>query len=153
MFIQENAFVNVPCNMAAILFWPRCVNINKTKHNKIVWDYSVYSALPISRGHFSPNNSRKTSIGRPLGWAMCVFREFEVLSKFYTRSCCAGRNFMFYCTAIYRESIVFLWVEYRQYCCELLTKARTCSDVGKIFLRIFNSVMCNFVYGDIYQCK
>ena len=26
-----------------------------------------YSALPISRGHFSPNNSRKTPIVRPLG--------------------------------------------------------------------------------------
>ena len=35
-----------------------------------------------SRGHFSPNNSRKTSIGRPLGLGMGVFRDFEVLPKF-----------------------------------------------------------------------
>ena len=28
IFIQENAFENVVCEMAAILFWPQCVNIN-----------------------------------------------------------------------------------------------------------------------------
>ena len=38
-----------------------------------------YSAIPISRGHFPPNNSRKTPIARPHGRAMGVFREFEVI--------------------------------------------------------------------------
>ena len=47
--------------------------------------------LPISRGHFSPNNSRKTPTARPLG-----------------RSCCVINNIVLYCTAIYRESIVFV---------------------------------------------
>ena len=46
------------------------------------------SALPIYRGHFSPHNSRKTPIARPLGRGMGVFREFEVWPKFYLRSCC-----------------------------------------------------------------
>ena len=68
---------------------------------------SMYSALPISRGHFTPYNSRKTPIARPLGRGMGVFRESECWSKFYLRSCCAVCNFVLYCTAIYRESIVF----------------------------------------------
>ena len=38
-----------------------------------------YSALPISHGYFSLNNSRKTSIMRGLG----VFCECEVRSKSY----------------------------------------------------------------------
>ena len=53
-----------------------------------------------SRGHFSPNNSRKTSIGRPLGLGMGVFRDFEVLPKFQLGSCCDGCNTMLYCAAI-----------------------------------------------------
>ena len=47
-----------------------------------------YSGLPIYRGHFAPNNSRKTSILRPLGRNMGVFCEFEVWPKFVLRSCC-----------------------------------------------------------------
>ena len=70
------------------------------------WFHCKCSALPISRDHFSPNNSRKTSIARPLGWGMGVVREFQVWPKFYLRSCCAGCNIVLYCTAIYWDSII-----------------------------------------------
>ena len=51
-----------------------------------------YNALPISRGQLSPNNSRKTSIARPLGRGMDFFRKFEIWPKSYLRSCCVGWN-------------------------------------------------------------
>ena len=66
----------------------------------------LYSALPISRGHFSPNNSRKTPIARPLGRSMGVFRGFEIWPKFHLRSCCTGCKVVLCCSAIYRKSIV-----------------------------------------------
>ena len=70
-----------------------------------------YSALPISRCHFSPNDSHKTPIARPLGRGMGVFREVEVWPKFYLRSCCARCIIVLYCTVIYQKSIVLhiLW--------------------------------------------
>ena len=49
----------------------------------------VYSALSIYRGLFSPNNSRKTPIARPLGRDMVVFRDFLIWPKFYLGSYCA----------------------------------------------------------------
>ena len=67
--------------------------------------YNVYIALSISRGHFSPNKSRKIPIARPWGRGMGVFREFEVWPKFYHRNC-AVCNDVSYCTAMYRESIL-----------------------------------------------
>ena len=64
-----------------------------------------YSALPISRGHLFPNNSRKTPMARPLGLNMGVFHEFKIWPNFalevYTVS-----NIVLYCTAICREYIV-----------------------------------------------
>ena len=66
----------------------------------------LYSALPISCGHFSPNNPRKPHKARPWGRCMCVFREFEMSPKFYLRSYCIGCNNVLYCTAIYQETIV-----------------------------------------------
>ena len=74
--------------------------------------HTCYSALPISRGHFYFNNSRKTAIARPSGRGMAVFRKFEIWSKFCLRSCCSVCNIVLYCTAIYRGSIVLdnaLW--------------------------------------------
>ena len=65
-----------------------------------------YSALPIYRGHFSPNDSRKRAKARPNGRAMDVFPEFEVWPKFCPRSCCTVCNIVLYCTVIYCESIV-----------------------------------------------
>ena len=65
-----------------------------------------YNALPISRGHFSPKNSRKAPKARPLRRGMGVFREFGVWPKFYLRSCCTVCNSVLHCTAIYRESII-----------------------------------------------
>ena len=65
------------------------------------------SALPICRGHFSPNNSQETSIARPSVWGMGVSLEFEVWPTFYLRVCCAGCNLVLYFTGIYRGSIVF----------------------------------------------
>ena len=44
---------------------------------------SSYSALPIYRGPFAPNNSRETPIARPLGRGMGIFREILVWPKFY----------------------------------------------------------------------
>ena len=41
---------------------------------------------PICHGYFSPNNQWKTSIARPLGQGMDVFREFEVWPKVYLRT-------------------------------------------------------------------
>ena len=68
--------------------------------------WKVYSALPISRGHFSPKNSWKTPMARLLGRGMGVFGEFEIWPKFYLRSCYTSCNIVLYCTAIYWESIV-----------------------------------------------
>ena len=66
----------------------------------------LYSALPISRGHFSPSNSQKTAIAHPLGWYMDVFLEFEVWPKFNTRIYWIVCNIVLYDTAIYQDSIV-----------------------------------------------
>ena len=63
-------------------------------------------AFPISRGHFYPNNSRKTPMARPLGRDMGVLRELKIWYIFHIRRCCTVRNIVLYCTAIYRESIV-----------------------------------------------
>ena len=41
----------------------------------VLW-FHYYSALPISRGNVSPNNSRNTHIARPNGRAMGFFRGF-----------------------------------------------------------------------------
>ena len=69
------------------------------------WYVSLWQCAPdISR---SPNNSRKTTIARPNGRAMGLFRDFNVSPKFYLRSCCALCNIELYRTAIYRESVVF----------------------------------------------
>ena len=43
---------------------------------------SKHNALPISRGQFFPNNSRKVPIARAWGGNMGVFREFEVWPNF-----------------------------------------------------------------------
>ena len=42
---------------------------------KQIFGLFIYSALPISRGHFSPNNSRSTPIARSLGRDMDVILE------------------------------------------------------------------------------
>ena len=44
---------------------------------------SVYRALPISPGHFSPNNSRKTTMALPQRWDKGIFQELEVWPKFF----------------------------------------------------------------------
>ena len=72
--------------------------INKRCHKQCTPD--------ISR--FWHNDLRKTSIARPLGRCRDVFREFEFWSKFYFRNCCAVRNIVLYCNAIYLESIVLV---------------------------------------------
>ena len=59
-----------------------------------------YSVLLISCSHFSPNDSWKTPIVRPLGQVMGVFCEFEVWLKFYL--CCVWCNILSWCTMIYR---------------------------------------------------
>ena len=46
-----------------------------------LWSW-YYSALPISRGHFSPSNSWEKSIVHPLGRGMGVLRGFEVWLDF-----------------------------------------------------------------------
>ena len=38
---------------------------------------------------------------------MGVFRQWEVCPKFYLRICCIVCNILLYCSAIYRESIVY----------------------------------------------
>ena len=72
-----------------------------------------YSALPIYRGLFTPNNSREIPIGRPLVRGMGVFREILVWPTFYLGILCIARGFVLYGTAIYRESRVLSvrWIE------------------------------------------
>ena len=79
-------------------------NVRYTQSGPVLIRPSItwYSALPIYRGLFSPNNSRKTPIARPLVWDMVVFRELLVLPKFYLRVYCAVCSIVLYCTAIYR---------------------------------------------------
>ena len=84
----------------------------------------IYSALPISRCHFSPNNSRRTPITRSLGRDMDVILEFEILPKFYIRNGCAEWNIVLYCTAIYRESRVLCSFVVKWYTHECLTKCK-----------------------------
>ena len=69
---------------------------------KQIFGLFIYSALPISRGHFSPNNSRRTPIARSLGRDMDDILEFEVFPKFLIRNWCVGWTIVLYCTAIYR---------------------------------------------------
>ena len=65
------------------------------------------STLPISGGHFWPNNSRRAPIPRPGGRSMDGFCEFEVWPKIYIPySYWAVDSNVLYCTAIYRESRV-----------------------------------------------
>ena len=70
---------------------------------------NILQCIPIHRGHFSPDNLRKTSITHPLGrdprgWDMRVCREFHVWPKFNTRISCAACNIVLCCIAIYRDS-------------------------------------------------
>ena len=53
----------------------------------LIIDYivSLWSALPIYRGLFSPNNSREAPIAHLLGRGMGVFRAILVWTKFYLR--------------------------------------------------------------------
>ena len=44
IFIQENAFENVVCKMAATLFWPQCVNSVEVSERYLPKD--VWTALP-----------------------------------------------------------------------------------------------------------
>ena len=48
------------------------------------WRHAIpyYSALPISRGHFSPNYSQKTPIGRPLGRGIASFVSYKCDQSF-----------------------------------------------------------------------
>ena len=104
------------------------ISIASTLENIVVG----YSALPISHDHIPPNNSGKTPTACLWGWAMGVFREFEVWPKFYLRSCC---NNMLYCTAFYQESIVL----------------RLLSDVNSI-VKLGTSRSCFCTVGSSISC-
>ena len=110
--------------------WPSCTKLNSPNRGAVMrkripmyviityvvmghiarppwlWPPIRYTAFPIYRGNFSPNNSRKAPIARQLGRGMGVLREFEMWPKLFHRSCCTVCNIVLYCTAIYRESIV-----------------------------------------------
>ena len=75
---------------------------------KQIFGLFIYSALPISRGHFSPNNSRSTPIARSLGRDMDVILEFEVLPKFYIRNWRVGWNIVLYRDISRAYSIMYL---------------------------------------------
>ena len=75
---------------------------------KQIFGLFIYSALPISRGHFSPNNSWSTPIARSLGRDMDVILEFEVLSKFYIRNWRVGWNIVLYRDISRAYSIMYL---------------------------------------------
>ena len=89
-----------------------------TLHKQVCPMYPVcarkYNAPPIYHGIFSPDNSLKTPIARPLGRGMVVFREFIVWPKFYIRIYCAVCSTVLYCTAIYRKSIICVNAKYRE---------------------------------------
>ena len=70
----------------------------------------IYSALSISHGHFSSNNSRKTAITRPLGRDMGVCHELEIWPKFCLRNWAIVLqycNIVLHCSATYWKSIVY----------------------------------------------
>ena len=75
---------------------------------KQIFGIFIYSALPISRGHFSPNNSRSTPIARSLGRDMDIILEFEVLPKFYIRNWRVGWNIVLYRDISRAYSIMYL---------------------------------------------
>ena len=66
-----------------------------------------YRALSIYRGHFSLNNSRKTTHISRESEKWGVVRECKAWPNFYHRYFCAIRTIVLWRTAIYRESIVF----------------------------------------------
>ena len=74
------------------------------------FEMSWYSALPISHGHSSLNNSQETPIARPLGRAMGVLRGFKVWPTLYRRGHFVVCNIVLYCTAIYWESTVQIFI-------------------------------------------
>ena len=106
----------------------------------------LYSALPISCGHFSSNNSRNTPIACPRGRGMGVFCEFERWPKFYFRIACAVGNNVLYCTAIYRASIVFGRVQQDQ--------TAITQHLIKIYKiqqpMLYNKCIVNILYYKIY---
>ena len=77
-------------------------------HHCTWWVFSRYSALPMPRGHFSLNKSRKTPKARPSEWARCVFLEFQVWPRLYIRRCSVVCNIVLHCTVIY-----WMWIESR----------------------------------------
>ena len=93
-----------------------------------------YSALHIYRGHFSPNNLRKTPITCTLGRDMGVCHEFQFWPKFNIGSNCAVCNTAWYCTPI------FQWI---------LTKLTGITDfeivVGKLSATILPAPKCQGV--------
>ena len=98
------SFISLLCSFTVLVLLTLLYLVIRTY--KQIFGLFIYSALPISRGHFSPNNSWRTPITRSLRWDMDVILEFEVLPKLYTRNWCVGWNIVLYCTAIYREPIV-----------------------------------------------
>ena len=66
-----------------------------------------YSALPIYRSHFFPiTHERHPWLARK-GEVWVSFLEFQFWPKVYLRICSAVCIIVLYCTAIYRESILF----------------------------------------------
>ena len=75
------SFILFLCSFTVIV--PLSLLYLTIRTHKQIFGLFIYSALPISRGLFSPNNSRRTPIVRSLGRDIDVILEFEVLPKFY----------------------------------------------------------------------
>ena len=90
----------------------RLDNLNANRHHVKFSEitkpiHEKYSVIAISLGHFSPNNSRRTSMACPSGRAIGVFSEFGVRRNLYRRSSCTMCSIRLHYTAIYRDSTVF----------------------------------------------
>ena len=89
----------ITCGPGQFAAWQTLIILNRIVVH-ISHTLTLYNAPPISHSCFSPDNSRKTSITRPLGRALGVFCEFEFSLKFYIWSCCAVCHIVLYFTAI-----------------------------------------------------
>ena len=85
----------------AILY--EAMSQNKSTNICLFFNIGYNMVINTMRSRYMLHCSRNNFMVR-----LCVYREFEILPKFYFWNCCAVNNIGVCCTVIYWKSIVFL---------------------------------------------
>ena len=97
-----------------------CISISNKKVIRAEFPSKLwpYSTFPISRGQFSPNNSRKIATARPSGQGMTVFPEFKAWPKFVAFEVL---YYVLYRAIVYRDTsrVYSNSSRYMLWCCNL----------------------------------